>query len=185
MIGPAALIAYIATIPLANFLIQHVGTTCIPNGPCVVPVGFGLYCPSGSLMIGLALVLRDIVQRVMGIPWSLGAIAIGAVLAGMVASPSLVVASVTSFVLAELADFGVYTPLQRRRFILAVIASSAIGAVIDSALFLWIAFGMTDTAAVLGVVLGKWYMVLAAYPLMVFIRARTPPQPTMFKWLAS
>ncbi len=46
-------LAYIATIPAANWLIGNVGTTCVPNGPCLIPVGFGLMAPSGVLMVGL------------------------------------------------------------------------------------------------------------------------------------
>ena len=32
------LAAFIACIPLANWLIGHVGTVCPPNNPCLVPV---------------------------------------------------------------------------------------------------------------------------------------------------
>ncbi len=60
------LAAFVACIPTANWLIGHVGN-CIPNGPCVIPVGFGFFAPSGVLLIGLALVLRDLVQRHAGL----------------------------------------------------------------------------------------------------------------------
>ena len=60
---------YIATIPAANWMIGNVGTFCVPDGPCVVPLGFGLSAPSGVLMIGLALVLRDQVQEIFGSKW--------------------------------------------------------------------------------------------------------------------
>ena len=66
------LVAFIACIPIANWMIGNVGTTCIPNGPCLVPVAPRLMAPSGVLMIGLALVLRDLVQRRLGRSWSLG-----------------------------------------------------------------------------------------------------------------
>src|SRR5215813_10268136 len=123
------LIAFIACIPIANWMIGHVGTKCIPNGPCLVPVAPNLMAPSGVVMIGLALVLRDLVQRRLGRSWSLGAIAIGAILSGFVAPPALVLASSTAFFFSELADFAVYTPLQERRFVAAVIASSMVGLV--------------------------------------------------------
>src|SRR3712207_9562412 len=42
------------------------------------------------------------------------------------APPSLVLASTVAFLLSELADLGVYTPLQRRGLILAVAASSVV-----------------------------------------------------------
>ena len=92
--------AFAATIPAANWLIGNVGTECIPNGPCLIPVGFGLMAPSGVLMIGAALVLRDLVQKAGGIPAALWAIALGSVLSWFIATPALVLASVVAFVLA-------------------------------------------------------------------------------------
>ena len=116
---------YMLCIPAANWMILHVGTFCVPNGgPCMVPVAPGLVAPSGVVTVGLALVLRDLVQRRLGRWWSLAAIAAGAALSALLASPALVVASTAAFLLSELADFAVYTPLQRRRFIVAVIAST-------------------------------------------------------------
>src|SRR3954471_17307291 len=87
------LIAFIACIPLANWMIGNVGTTCIPNGPCLVPVAPGLTAPSGVLVVGLALVLRDLVQRRLGRHWALGAIVVGAILSGFIAPSALAVAS--------------------------------------------------------------------------------------------
>ena len=70
-------VAYMATIPAANYLIGHVGTTCVPDGPCLIPVAPGILAPSGVLMIGAALLLRDLVQRRYGARWSLACIAAG------------------------------------------------------------------------------------------------------------
>ena len=50
--------AFLACVPAANWLIGNVGT-CVPNGPCLIPVAPGLMAPSGVLMIGAALALRD------------------------------------------------------------------------------------------------------------------------------
>lgn len=159
-LGYLALVLYALTIPAANWLIGNVGTLCIPNGPCLIPVGFGLMAPSGVLMVGAALVLRDLVQRTLGWQWGLGAIALGAVLSWFVAAPAIVLASVAAFTLSETADFLVYTPLAKRRLWLAVLASTAVGAVIDSAAFLWLAFGSLDLIE--GQILGKLWMGLAA-----------------------
>ena len=116
--GYLFLAAFALCIPAANWLIGNAGTTCVPKGPCLIPVApFGLMAPSGVLMIGLALVLRDLVQRRLGALFVLGAIAAGAVLSATLAPPALVVASGTAFLLSELADFAVYTPLQRRRLV--------------------------------------------------------------------
>lgn len=158
---PLLVAAFAATVPAANWLIGHVGTECIPNGPCVIPVGFGLSAPSGVLMIGAALVLRDAVQEAAGIKTAILAILAGAVLSAFFAPPALVLASVAAFAMAEFADLGVYTPLRGRSFGVAVLASGIVGSIIDSAVFLWLAFG--SLAFIEGQVLGKLWMSLAAF----------------------
>jgi queuosine precursor transporter len=168
--GYVFLAAYIACIPLANWMIGHVGTACVPQGPCLVPVAPGLMAPSGVLLVGLALVLRDLVQRRLGIAFALAAIAMGAVLSGVLAPLPLVVASTTAFLLSELADFAVYTPLQKRGLVLAVLASSFVGLVADSIVFLWLAFGSFEF--LLGQIVGKAWMVLLTLPAIEWLRRR-------------
>ena len=168
--GGIYFIAFLFCIPLANWMIGNVGTVCVVDGPCLLPVGPDIMAPSGVLMIGAALVLRDMVQRRLGKKWALIAIVIGAALSAYVAPPALVVASAAAFLLSELADFAVYTPLQERRLVLAVLASSAVGLVIDSVVFLQLAFGNLDF--LLGQVLGKSWMVLLALPLISLLRKR-------------
>lgn len=164
------LAAFMACIPVANWMIGNVGTVCVPDGPCLIPVAPDLKAPSGVLMIGLALVLRDLVQRRLGRVWVLAAIVAGAALSGFVAPAALVTASVVAFLLSELADFAVYTPLQERRLITAVVLSSAVGLIIDSVVFLQLAFGNLDYVA--GQVIGKFWMVLLAIPAIWWLRER-------------
>ena len=158
------------TIPAANWLIGHVGTTCLPQGPCVVPVAPGLTAPSGVMMVGVALVLRDLVQRRLGAVMSALAILFGSLLSALFAPASLVLASATAFLLSEFADLAVYTPLARRRLVLAVMASSCVGLVVDSIAFLWLAFGSLDFLA--GQVAGKAWMVLLSIPFVALLRRR-------------
>ncbi len=168
--GLIFLAAYGACIPLANWLILKVGTVCVANGPCMIPVAPGLMAPSGVIMIGLALVLRDLVQRRLGLTWAVIAILAGAVLSALFAPPALVIASVVAFVISEFADLLVYTPLQRRRLVLAVLASSFVGLVVDSMVFLYLAFGSLDY--LLGQIVGKAWMVLIALPFVAWLRRR-------------
>jgi uncharacterized PurR-regulated membrane protein YhhQ (DUF165 family) len=91
-------------------------------------------------------------------------------LSAFFAPPALVVASAAAFLLSELADLAVYTPLQKRGLVLAVFASSVVGLVIDSAVFLYLAFGSLDY--ILGQIVGKAWMVLAALPIIHLIRRR-------------
>jgi len=157
-------------IPAANWLIGNAGTVCPAGSPCLIPVAPGLMAPSGVLMVGLALVLRDLVQRRLGLGWAGGAILAGAILSALFAPPSLVIASAVAFLLSESIDLAVYTPLQRRRLVLAVVASSVVGLVVDSAVFLYLAFGSIEFLA--GQVIGKTWMVLFAIPLIAWLRRR-------------
>ncbi len=168
--GYVYLALFAACIPAANWLIGNVGTTCIPGGPCVIPVAPGLSAPSGVLMIGLALVLRDLVQRRLGLTWAIGAILVGAVLSAVFAPPTLVAASAAAFLFSEFADLAVYTPLQKRGLLLAVFASSVAGLVIDSIVFLYLAFGSLDYLA--GQIIGKAWMVLLALPFIRWLKQR-------------
>jgi uncharacterized PurR-regulated membrane protein YhhQ (DUF165 family) len=168
--GVLFLVLFALTIPAANWLIGHVGTTCVPQGPCLVPVAPGLMAPSGVTMVGIALVLRDLVQRRLGTAISAFAVLVGSGLSALYAPASLVVASATAFLLSELADLAVYTPLARRRLVAAVIASSCAGLVVDSIVFLWLAFGSLDFLA--GQVVGKAWMVLLSIPLVAWLRRR-------------
>lgn len=168
--GVIALLLFGLTIPAANWMLGHVGTVCVPSGPCLVPVWPGIDAPSGVLMIGLALVLRDIVQRRLGTLAGLGAIGIGTLISAVLAPAAIVTASAAAFLLSELADFAVYTPLQRRRFLTAVLASGIVGLVVDSIVFLQLAFGNLDFLA--GQIIGKGWMVLFALPLMYLLRRR-------------
>lgn len=147
--------AFSATMPTANWLIGNVGTVCIPDGPCLIPVGFGLMAPSGVLMIGLALVLRDAVHETAGAKWAAAAIMIGAALSFATSPAAIAIASALSFALAELADMGVYSRLRRAGRHWAVIGSGLVGAILDSVLFVWIAFGALELAA--GTALAKVY----------------------------
>lgn len=168
--GVLALIAFGLCIPAANWLIGNAGTVCVPNGPCLVPVAPGVMAPSGVLLIGLALVLRDLVQRRLGVGWAASAVLAGSVLSALLAPPALVIASAVAFFLSEMADLGVYTPLQKRGLVLAVAASGAVGLLVDSVVFLWLAFGSLDYLA--GQVIGKAWMVILALPFVHLLRRR-------------
>jgi uncharacterized PurR-regulated membrane protein YhhQ (DUF165 family) len=94
----------------------------------------------------------------------------GAILSALVAPPALVLASGVAFLLSEFADLAVYTPLARRRLVAAVVASSVVGLVVDSIIFLWLAFGSLDFLA--GQIVGKAWMVLLSIPFVYYLRRR-------------
>jgi queuosine precursor transporter len=168
--GVFFLVAFGLTIPAANWMIGHVGTTCVPNGPCLVPVAPDLLAPSGVVMIGAALVLRDLVQRRLGAGVSALAVLAGAGISAFLAPPSLGVASGAGFLLSEFADYAVYTPLARRRLVTAVVLSSLVGLAVDSIVFLWLAFGSLEFLP--GQIVGKAWMVLLSIPFVIYLRRR-------------
>ena len=173
------LLCYMACIPVANWMIQHIGTFCVPNGPCMLPVAPGLAAPSGVLAVGAALVFRDLVQRRLGLAWSLGAIVVAAVLSWLISPPALVVASVAAFIFSETADTLVFTPLQKRGLVKAVFASGLVSIVIDSVIFLYLAFGSLDFLG--GQIIGKLWAILVALPLIHLLRLRDQRRGLMAK----
>lgn len=159
MKGAAYGVAFLATIPAANWLIVQYG---------VIPVGFGLMAPAGVLMVGASFVLRDLLHKEEGPKAVIAAILCGAILSSLVAPPELVFASVTAFLFSELADMGVYQPMLRRGMVQAMLLSSMVGSIVDSAIFLWLAFG--DLQYLAGQILGKFEMVLIGVMLYSMIR---------------
>ena len=168
--GIVFLVLFALTIPAANWLIGHVGTVCVPNGACLVPVAPGVMAPSGVMMAAAALVLRDLVQRRLGLAASSLAILCGAALSALLAPPALVIASAAAFLFSEFADLSVYTPLVRRGLVAAVVASSVVGLIVDSVVFLWLAFGSLQFLP--GQIIGKLWMVLLSIPFVAWLRRR-------------
>ena len=167
MIRYALAAGFLACIPAANWLIGNVGTVCIPQGPCLIPVAPGLMAPSGVLMIGAALALRDAVQEALGRAWVLALVIAGAALSLLFSPPALAIASATAFLLSELLDFAIYDRLRRRALAWAVLLSGMAGAVLDSLLFSALAFGTVAWAP--GLILAKLYA-SAGYALWLWVR---------------
>jgi len=131
-------IAYVGSVVLANVVTTRYG---------LVPVGFGLMATAGTYLAGLSLGLRDLTQEAIGRVGVLVLIGVAAVLSYLLADPFIATASLCAFLLAELADMGVYEPLRKHRLLLAVVLSNTVGAVVDTVVFLWVApFPLTGEA---------------------------------------
>jgi uncharacterized PurR-regulated membrane protein YhhQ (DUF165 family) len=159
--GILALTAYTLAIVAANWLTTRYG---------LVPVGFGLITTAGTYAAGAALLLRDVVQDAAGWRWVILGIGLGAALTA-VTSPSLAVASTTAFLLAELLDMAVYTPLRARGWARAALASGLVGAVVDTYAFLALAGFPITSQTVGGQLVGKalWATLL---PVSVIVATR-------------
>lgn len=173
--GLVALTLFILTIPLSNWVVVNVGLVCEPNGPCLIPVWPGLMAPSAVMIAGAALVLRNAVQAFLGAYFSLVAIVVATALSALFASPSLVLASAAAFCFSELADFAVYTPMRKRFPAFSVVMAGLAGSVIDSAIFLTLAFGSIEF--IFGQVLGKFWMSLLAGIVIRYFRSRLATTP--------
>lgn len=159
------LVLFIATIFLANWAIVTYG---------LVPVGPGLIAPAGVYFAGLAFTFRDLAQDRLGRGWIVAAIVAGAVLSGLV-SEKFALASGIAFLISELLDFAVYSPLRQRNWLGAVAASNMVGLVADSVIFLWLAFDSLQYLP--GQVVGKTWMTLLAVAVLWLLRRRLAPTP--------
>ena len=124
------LAAYIASIVVANGMTARFG---------LVPIGFGLMVTAGTFAAGFALVARDGVQMEGGRRVVLAAIFAGAILSALTSNAALAFASGIAFLVSELVDLGVFTPLRGRSLPLAVLLSSVVSAPVDTVLFLRLA----------------------------------------------
>ena len=97
---------YVLVIVVANWSIQKWG---------IVSIGFGLMAPAGVYFAGLAFSLRDALHEVSDKYWIIGAIIVGAIVSYVIEDGGkIAIASGSAFLLSELADFAVYSPLRAR-----------------------------------------------------------------------
>lgn len=167
--GYLAAAAFIGTVWFSNWLLARYG---------VVSIGFGLYAPAGVFSVGLAFTLRDIVHRTLGRTAVFVCILAGCLLAYFIEANvtipgghlAIAAASAIAFLFSETADMAVFTPLEEKSFLGAVVASNIVGSIVDSALFLWLAFG--SLALIEGQVVGKLMMTALAIPFVYAARGR-------------
>lgn len=124
-----AALFYLGSIVIANLLVMNFG---------IIEVA-GLTFPAGAAAVGFTFTARDLVQRRYGKwgcwLWMLAAAALSALF-----SPTLALASLGAFVVAEGLDWAVFTatPLSFRG---RAMLSNIIGTPLDSVVFVYLAFG--------------------------------------------
>jgi uncharacterized PurR-regulated membrane protein YhhQ (DUF165 family) len=171
----AAIGGFLCTILAANYVTSRYG---------LVPVGFGLTATAGTYFAGLSFVLRDAVQDTAGKVATFATIVAGAGLSlalspfftnpaflppGVTAA-SIAIASGIAFLCSETADLAIYTPLRRRGYVRAAVASNVVGTLVDTYLFLTISgFGLV---AWQGQIVGKLTITLAVVVLVAAVRVR-------------
>lgn len=157
--------AYLAVIVAANWTLSRYGIVAFLGATT-------LMVPAGVYFAGLAFGIRDALQEAGGHTWTLAAIAAGAALSWLI-EPTFAVASGVAFLLSELADWLVYTPLRDRNWTAAAVASNVVGSTIDSLLFLNLAFGWAAASAGwFDLTLTKALVTVPTVALVAVVRAR-------------
>lgn len=133
-----------------------------------VPIA-GLQVPAGAFFAGLVFTVRNLLQDAAGSKTALLSVAAGAALSGLVASPHVAVASAAAFAISETADFAIYSPLRRRRPIVAMALSNTVGSFLDSLVFLLLAFD--SLTLFVGQVAGKAVTTVLAVSVLTCARA--------------
>lgn len=158
-VGALAALAMLSMILVANWVTTDYG---------FIPVGFGFEATAGTLFVGFSLAARDLLQDTWGKLAVLAVIILGTLMSWIYAAPAIALASAAAYGLAELLDFAVYTPLRARatfgdrKWAGAVVVSNIVGAVVDSVVFLGIAFGAAAIAPALpGQIVGKMWATIA------------------------
>jgi hypothetical protein len=158
---------FLLTIPAANWSVANLGTTCIPDGPCLI-----LGVPSGAYFAGLALVLRDFIQEKTNYATVIVLTLIGSLLSFVVSPEEVAFASGMAFLVSEALDTTVFSWVRRYGFKIAILASGIIGSFIDSFVFLTIAFDSRDF--VLQQTVAKAIFSIAAFGFIHFGILRRP-----------
>jgi uncharacterized PurR-regulated membrane protein YhhQ (DUF165 family) len=156
---------YLLCIVGANWLLATFGVVTL----------FGLAMPAGVFAAGVSFGARDWLQETAGRPAVILGIAVGAILSTAVSPLRFAFASGLAFLFSETADWCAYEPLRERHRGWAIALSNTVGAVIDSALFLWLAgFSLTLLPAQ---VLGKELMIVPALIALWLVRRRRAVAP--------
>ena len=125
---------YVAAIVAVNWMFTAIA-------PWATPLG-DLYL--ANIVVGFVFVLRDYAQREIGHS-VLAATAVGGVLTWFMVDPAIALASITAFILSEMADWGVYSYM-RRPLSQRILVSSLIAVPLDTLAFQYLAGYLTPAA---------------------------------------
>jgi hypothetical protein len=123
------IVVYIVAMVTANTLVWWLG-------PWFSPI-------NSFLLIGMDLTLRDVMHERLSRLQLAGVIIAGGAITWLVnpAAKHIAIASATAFVLAAAADWGVYSYLRNRTWLVRSNGSNVVGAAVDSVIFPTLAFG--------------------------------------------
>jgi uncharacterized PurR-regulated membrane protein YhhQ (DUF165 family) len=146
---------YVASIVLVNWMFTAIA-------PWATPLG-DLYL--ANIVVGFVFVLRDYAQREVG-HYVLGFTALAGAITYVMVDPAIAVASVTAFMLSEMADWAIYS-FTRRPIHERILISSIVAVPLDTLVFQHMAGYLTPaafTTEVLSKAIGVlivWYLLRA------------------------
>lgn len=150
---------YILLIVAVNYGFSVSPLVKLPDGTMWPPI---------SLVVGFIFVARDFAQREISHKVLLAMLA-GATISYFMASPMIAVASAAAFLVSELVDWAIYS-FTRRPLSQRILYSSALGAPVDSLVFLS-GVGLLSTAGVVAMTASKMVGALVVWWL---VRRREP-----------
>jgi uncharacterized PurR-regulated membrane protein YhhQ (DUF165 family) len=154
-------IPYIGSIVLVNWLF-----VTLP----MVPTPWGDWT-FANIVVGFVFILRDLAQRQLG-HYVLIATAIGGLLTWLTVDPTVALASVSAFIIAEMADWAVYS-FTRRPLHERILWSSALAAPLDTIVFQH----MIDILTPAAFSLEAASKMLGAVAVWLVLRRRAPSAP--------
>jgi queuosine precursor transporter len=148
---------YVASIVVVNWMFTAIAPWTTPFGD--------LYL--ANIVVGAVFVLRDYAQREVG-HYVLAFTALAGAITYVMVDPAIAIASVTAFMLSEMADWAVYSftrkPIQER-----ILISSLFAVPLDTLAFQYLANYLTPAAFTTEVaskalgVLAVWYLLRLRY----------------------
>ena len=169
-----ATFAMMVVVAAANVLVQYPFT----------PLGLGETLTWGAFAYPFSFLVTDLANRLGGPATARRVVyagfALGVALSAVLATPRIAAASGAAFLAGQLLDITVFTRLRRAAWWKAPLFASALGSVVDTALFFALAFAGTDvpwTQLALGDLAVKFaYAVLLLAPFRMAV-ARFRPAP--------
>jgi len=135
--------------------------------------------PAGVFCIGAVLVLRDWIQQLSGLIWTMALVYSAGLIswsvgdaAGWTSLQRIALASLIAFSVSETVEALVFTPLPKRSLTVAVALSGTVGNALDSYIFLSTAF--SSTAFFWGQFWGKTEMIVLG-TFLTLVRRRIVP----------
>lgn len=147
-------VAYVGSVVTANWASTY--------WPALVLEPFVV--PAGTLWAGVTFTLRDLLHETLGTPGVAAGVVVGTGVSWLLASPQIAIAGVVAFFVSETLDSALYAVLRRGSRLRAVLVSNLVGLVVDTIVFVPLAFG--SVTAVPGQVAGKTAATVLTLPLL-------------------